>query len=633
VTVAFDPYTCLVGPNGAGKSTVLAALNVLFRNSSGSSLEVSVLSREDFCDRDVSSPVEIIATFVDLSAGAQADLAEYVRHGELVVSARAVWDEGRQSAPVKQYGKRLVMKEFAKYFEADKRGVKVGELKAIFAELRSRFADLSSAATKGDMEGALRQFEESHRELCELTDSEDQFYGVSRGANRLARYIQWVYVPAVKDAADEQVEGRDTALGQLLQRTIRSELNFDTELSSLRAEAVSKYQGLLKSKDESLAGVEKRLEQRLQRWAHPGARVQLRWDAEAENGVSVNAPFARVKVGEGDFVGEVPRLGHGMQRAFIVAMLQELASSDEGEAPTLLLGFEEPELYQHPPQARHLAAVLEELSKTNAQIIVTTHSPYFVSGRGFEAIRLVRKDRSTQQSAFKAATYAEVAHRLALALGKTPAPIATHLAAFEQILQPSQSELFFCSCPILVEGGEDIAYLATYLKMAGKWDELRRLGGHFVVAGGKTNMSRPLAAAQLLGIDAFAVFDADGNCKDEDRHTHERDNTCILRLAKSDADAFPTQPLFDFGVIAWPTNIGEAVREELGETWSSATESVRIANGWQGVSAKNTLFIAAAVAESYGKHSPIALLEKATDAIMRFASSGAKPTGSPLTAQ
>jgi len=48
-------------------------------------------------------------------------------------------------------------------------------------------------------------------------------------------------------------------------------------------------------------------------------------------------------------------MGHGLQRSYLLALLQELAGSEAPNAPTLILGCEEPELYQHPPQARHLA--------------------------------------------------------------------------------------------------------------------------------------------------------------------------------------------------------------------------------------------------------------------------------------
>lgn len=47
-TIHLDDYTCLVGPNGAGKSTVLQALNVFFRNTAVSAVNLHVLSEEDF---------------------------------------------------------------------------------------------------------------------------------------------------------------------------------------------------------------------------------------------------------------------------------------------------------------------------------------------------------------------------------------------------------------------------------------------------------------------------------------------------------------------------------------------------------------------------------------------------------
>ena len=69
---------------------------------------------------------------------------------------------------------------------------------------------------------ALRDYEEDHLELCKHIEEECQFYGFSRGKDKLDKYIQWVYVPAVKDASTEQEEGSKTALGQLLQRTVRN---------------------------------------------------------------------------------------------------------------------------------------------------------------------------------------------------------------------------------------------------------------------------------------------------------------------------------------------------------------------------------------------------------------------------
>lgn len=621
VTVSFDPYTCLVGPNGAGKSTILGALNVLFHHAAGSSLDVALLREDDFCDKDTSKPIEIVATFTHLSAEAEADLAEYVRHGELVIKARAVWDAERAAAPVKQYGARLVMRQFAPYFDADKRGAKASDLKVLFGDLRRQWPEMPSVSAKADMEAALRAFEEQHRDLCELTDSEDQFYGISRGANRLARHIQWVYVPAVKDAADEQSEGKETALGQLLQRTIRTEFNFDDAIAALRTDALGRYETLVRSQDAALAGVEAHLQETLQHWAHPGARVELRWNADRDKSVTINAPFARVKIGEGDFVGDVPRVGHGMQRAFIVAMLQQIATSDATGGPTLLLGFEEPELYQHPPQARHLSTVLEELTAGNAQVIVTTHSPLFVSGRGFEAVRMIRKTDGTARSRCSSTTYADVSKHLAPALGGAAASASSQLGVLEQILQPSQAEMFFCNVPVLVEGREDIAFLATYMRKSDQWREFRRLGGHFIAAEGKSNMSRLASVSQLLGVKAFTVFDGDGDCAEKDRAQHERDNKCLLRLAGCGETPFVSSPIIADGVIMWPTNIAGAVEKDLGTPWNEAIEQATATHDLHDVKKKNPLLIAAALEGFLEAHGRVDVLERATLAIMRFAAS------------
>lgn len=91
-SIYLDEYTCLVGPNGSGKSTVLQSLNVFFRNTTGSSVNLHLLSDEDFHHKRTEEPIEITLTFEELSADAQEDFKAYYRNGKLVVSAIAEWD-------------------------------------------------------------------------------------------------------------------------------------------------------------------------------------------------------------------------------------------------------------------------------------------------------------------------------------------------------------------------------------------------------------------------------------------------------------------------------------------------------------------------------------------------------------
>ncbi len=203
-TVVLDHYTCLVGPNGSGKSTVLTALNIFFRETENSSTNLVVLSREDFHQCNTKSPIVITLTFGELSDEAKNDLKGYVRQDQLVVSAVAEWDENAGGARVTQYGERLGVKEFTKYFELDKSGAKAPQLQEFYdAVLRSKFTALPIAKTKSQKEEALHAYETDHPDRCSLIPSADEFYGVSRGTDKINKFLQWVYVPAVKNAAEE----------------------------------------------------------------------------------------------------------------------------------------------------------------------------------------------------------------------------------------------------------------------------------------------------------------------------------------------------------------------------------------------------------------------------------------------
>ncbi|WP_050983030.1 ATP-binding protein [Cupriavidus basilensis] len=423
--IELDDYICFVGPNGAGKSTVLCALNIFFRENEGSSTDISSLNIEDFHQKDTSEPIEVTVTFVDLGAEAQEDFKDYFRQGQLVASARAEFDPKTGRAEVKQYGQRLGMKEFMEYFRRQGDGAKAEELKQIYSTLRTQFPDLPKATSTSAMAEALKSYEAARPSECSLIRSEDQFYGATKGANqganRIQRYLQWVYVPAVKDATTEQVEGKATALGKLLARTVRSKVNFTEQIATLAQQVREQYQALLNDSQSALDGISEALQQRLTQWAHPEASLLVTWQQDLAKSVRVEEPFAKIIAGEGAFKGELARFGHGFQRSFLLAILQELAKADSPSGPRLVLGCEEPELYQHPPQARYLAGVLTNLSENGSQILVTTHSPLFVAGESFESVRLIRRDIATKASHATQPSVVEIGKRFAEITGSKPA--------------------------------------------------------------------------------------------------------------------------------------------------------------------------------------------------------------------
>ncbi len=608
-TIPLNDYACLVGPNGAGKSTILTALNVFFRESENLPTDLSQLAEEDFHCKKISEPIRITLTFGNLSDEAQEDFVDYVRQGQLVVSAVATFDAQSGKAQVKQYGQRLGITAFARFFEAagDK---KVAELKAIYTELRNTYADLPAPGTKDAMVQALREYEAARPDECALIPSEDQFYGFSKGANRLAKYVQWVYVPAVKDASSEQVEVRNSALGKLLARTVRSKTNFDETVKSLRTEMQQSYQSLLDENQHILDNISTALQTRLSEWAHPDARLRLQWKQDPDKSVRVEEPWAHILAGEGDFEGELARFGHGLQRSYLLALLQELAGADDASGPTLILACEEPELYQHPPQARHLANVLNKLSRGNSQVIVCTHNPLFVSGDGFEDVRMVRKDPGTPCSSVSYMSFADIAHAVAACTGAQPVKPEGALAKIHQALQPGINEMFFTRRLILVEGLEDVAYLLAYLNLIDKTDEHRRLGCHIVPANGKSELLQPLIIAKHMGIPTYVVFDSDADKPDKNgsRIKHENDNRAILTLAGRPGETpMPAETIWGPGFTMWQSDIGSIVEDDIGaDNWAAFRAQADTRYGHAGGLRKNTLHIGASLAFAWdaGKRSP-----------------------------
>lgn len=606
-TIALNRYSCFVGPNGSGKSTVLAALNVFFREQASCATDTARLIDEDYFKKNTAKPARITLTFEGLSEGAAEELKDYVRQGELVVTVEAIFDEGLGYGKVRHFGQRLGMEDFRCFFDAEKDKKSATELGKIYDGLRSQFPNLPGARSKDDKASALRGYEATHPAECSLIPSEDNFYGVN-STGKLAGFVQWVYVPAVKDAGEEGQESKDTALGKLIARAVRIRTNFDAELGALRTETLTKYQELLAKNQSGLKGISEALQKRLETWAHPDVKLGMEWISDPAKAVVLQQPVAGIKTGEGDFLGSLSRMGHGLQRSYLLALLQELAGSDAPDAPTLILGCEEPELYQHPPQARHLADVFYELATGNNQVLVTTHSPLFVSGEGFENVRLVRKASPNAGSTVGHVTFERLCARIRSAKGEDlRRPTEGLVAKIHQALQPGISEMFFARVPVLVEGLEDVAYITTQLHLLGQWSEFRRLGCHLVAAGGKDKLVQPLAIAKELGMPVYVVFDADGDTKKpEKRAMHEKDNNAILSLAGVGGEPFPASDSSGACHMLWATKIADTVKKDFGAAFDTFAEPTRLHYAQEGDLEKNGLFIAdlLSAAHAEGKVSP-----------------------------
>nr|WP_281273462.1 AAA family ATPase [Salinisphaera orenii] len=311
-------------------------------------------------------------------------------------------------------------------------------------------------------------------------------------------------------------------------------------------------------------------------------------------------PLAHIRIGEKGFESDLARFGHGMQRSYLLTLLQELADLDEENSPTLIMAIEEPELYQHPPQARYLSEVLQELSRDQSQVILCSHSPHFIPGDDFHNVRLVRESGNPARSAVSSLEYSELALELSNA-GENPVKESGMVAKLYPTLRPEISEMFFSERLVLAEGVEDVAYITSYIQLMDRYNDFRRSGYHIIPVGGKNELIKPLAIAKLLDIKVFVVCDADTDKTNEQEiGKHKKDNAAILHLLGHDkGENWPGHDIKKHNLRMWETNITKTIGPELGEQWKQHVDQAAAYYGNAGGLNKNPLAVSRALESAW----------------------------------
>lgn len=304
----------------------------------------------------------------------------------------------------------------------------------------------------------------------------------------------------------------------------------------------------------------------------PGAGLDL--DFEEVIPPKISLPAALASLVEDNFKSPISYSGHGVQRALVLALLQQLSITDLSpqaslkeagtdttttplphkevlRLPDLILAIEEPELYLHPSRSRYLFSVLKRLSKKPAeiieprtQIIYATHSPFFIDLDQFDRIRIARKtpvqDVTTLQCTVTSYTKSNAAERLAHVSGKNPDDFsaASFIAHTVPVMNTIVNEGFFADVVVIVEGLSEVGALWAMQEIKCKnWDAE---GIAVVPANGKSNIDRPVVVFEGFSIPTYFIFDCDSNhiSKDEEKNTAAK-NRAYLTLAGVQPEDFP----------------------------------------------------------------------------------------------
>jgi predicted ATPase len=185
--------------------------------------------------------------------------------------------------------------------------------------------------------------------------------------------------------------------------------------------------------------------------------------------------------------------GTGFQSAMVLGILRYVASRSNQTAGKVVFVIEEPEAFLHPQTQRAMAKILREIS-SEAQLLVTTHSPVLVDS--FSVRRIVRLPLGSSGMSYTA---------------KRQDLTQAEEGRLTRYCDATNSELIFASAVILVEGYGDKLLIDHLLeRISGGAGGHYAMGIAVIEASGIETICHLVRLAQLFGVRAYVITDKDG---------------------------------------------------------------------------------------------------------------------------
>lgn len=205
----------------------------------------------------------------------------------------------------------------------------------------------------------------------------------------------------------------------------------------------------------------------------------------------------------------VENQGTGMVRSAVFGLLrfrQHWLSQKSGEEKrSLIIGFEEPEIYLHPSAANLLRDTIYTLSTGSSQIIATTHSPYLID--------ISRKPKQILNR-FHYETGSTSVHPFSVSdeYKKLEGDNKQHVKMLLK-LDDYVSRVFFTKKVIIVEGDTEDIVIREALRLL-PIETRNRISCDFEVikARGKAAIIGLVKYLNALNVECFVIHDKDSGC-------------------------------------------------------------------------------------------------------------------------
>lgn len=503
--IDFGDLTALVGSGGVGKSAFLRAIDWCINELPPDEAD---LHRDP--EGEAAEGIVVTLTLDCLEPHDREVLGRYST-GETTTIVRS-WRPGKEAK----------LSGFAYFFAGfdAARKTKGAQRRQLYQDLYRREGRVRGfvrpmAKTVAEADEHMDRYERENPDECELRPAAaGHLFGVG-GGPKVRECFEYVFVSADTDAPDAFGLGRGSPLSRLLANIGGLDIGTQEEIDRLQRETQEKLTDLFGSaRNEALKQIADGITERVRDYV-PAAAVKLEEELKPPRPPEAE-PIVKV-INDGGYPTDVERQGHGLQRTLVIAVLQELADtltandpSAKEPSPTksLMLAIEEPELYQHPLQARTLAVALRDLARADSetqapQIAYSTHSEHFVRPTLFEDLRIVSRNGSGASSVV--ATDPGAVQRALKAVGLVDQERQVRLT-----LASSLSQAVFAKGVVLCEGKTDAAMLEA---VAAVDRPLEHDGIAVANCHGKSIIPIALGILAEFEIPTFVLFDADAQAK------------------------------------------------------------------------------------------------------------------------
>ncbi|MGL5278124.1 MAG: ATP-dependent nuclease [Cetobacterium sp.] len=193
-------------------------------------------------------------------------------------------------------------------------------------------------------------------------------------------------------------------------------------------------------------------------------------------------------------------LSQSLQRKVLFSFFKNILEDVEyyknnlnGRLDNLFLIFEEPELHLSPQRSREMYSLLIKLSEIGVQIVMETHSSYFVGLKQYKSICLIKKIKND----IKVYQYT----------GKLLNGDEIKNFNMNYWINPDRGEMFFAKKVILVEGQTDKIALSYLAKKLGVYNYSYSI----VECGSKSIIPQFIKILNAYRIPYIAVYDKDNH--------------------------------------------------------------------------------------------------------------------------